>query len=330
MLANYPDVLAAILNITKIKNELKKILGSTYKDILQSDFIQVDAEMLAQQSVKIRRDITVSFLKEKRKVLVIVIEAKSVKLNNPKSICEQLRMYFDDIYFPKDKDIPQLGITLTKYQQILNGKFVGITWLEIINILHNVLNKNKNKNNREYELLNEYFKFITKVDKSMKYYEKEVLSISAGSTFDLINEYHIHACPNNSSYSYKDSLFITFRNSGGGEMSKLYKIKDIICLSPNNEAQLISLGEQKVKDGDDIDRLLKYIEKRKEGNLKFEKAYEYRFYILSKKNNGENASDENIELMHKPRPKSNNAGGRYYTLSELLSGKKVVYGDRIN
>lgn len=327
MIANYPDVLSAILNLTKIKNKLKELLNSNCKDVLQADFIQVDAEMLAEKPAKIRRDITISFLKGRRKVLVIVIEAKSIKLNNPKSICEQLSMYFDDKYFLKDKDIPQLGITLTKYNQVLDDKFVSITWSEIINVLHKLLNKNKN--NREYELLHEYFKFITKVDKAMKYYEKEVLSIPAGSTFDLINEYHIHACPNTSKYSYKDALFITFRNSGGGEMSKLYKIKNVFCFSPNNEAQLMSLSEQIVTDGDDIDRLLQYIEKRKEGKLKFEKADEYRFYILSKKND-ENGNDENIELMHKPRPKTNNAGGWYYTLSEILSGKKVVDVDTVN
>lgn len=34
-----------------------------------------------------------------------------------------------------------------------------------------------------------------------------------------------------------------------------------------------------------------------------------------------------ISLPHNPRPEKNNAGGWYYTLSEMLSGRHVVYTD---
>lgn len=53
-------------------------------------------------------------------------------------------------------------------------------------------------------------------------YEREVLSILAVGTIDLIYNYKVHAHPNdNRRYPYKKALFYTFREKGG-LMAKLY------------------------------------------------------------------------------------------------------------
>lgn len=315
LLNTYPILVQEIVSIPKINQMIRKTLKNDYINFLHSDYIQVDAEMMAVGTTKIRRDITLTFFKEKIKILIIVIEAKSIKLCNSVDIEKQLKGYLDLSNFPNDKNIQKFGISLTKYNQIFyeNSSFVSITWVDIIDILHKLL-KNKNfmdSNN----LLEDYYKFITGVDKNMKYFEKEVLSVPAGDTFEIIEKYNIHACPNTQSYNYKSSLFITFRKKKGGEMKKIYGIGDVIILNPNDISQLESIKELDLKY---IDRLLNYIEERKQG-LGFRKAEEYRFYILSESNR--------ITLTHCPKPPSNNPGGWYYKLSEVLSGKEYIEVD---
>lgn len=149
----------------------------------------------------------------------------------------------------------------------------------------------------------------------MKYYEKEILSVPAGSTFEEINKYHIHACPDSPSYNYRDSLFITFRKKNGGVMERLYKIDKIIVISPENDSLLKLIEESKLPYKD---RLLSYIKERKVGHG-FHKNDTYKFYILSE--------TEHIMLSHNPHPKKNNPGESYYTLTEMLSGRQIVHTD---
>ena len=146
----------------------------------------------------------------------------------------------------------------------------------------------------------------------MHFYEKEVLSVAAGSTMELIEKFNIHSCPNKRGYFFKPSLFITFRNAGGGEMRKLYGVDEVLILNPNDESQLQILSES---GSAYAPKLIQYIEERK-AVFNFNKAKEYRFYLLSPSNQ--------ISLSHGPKPLRNNTGGWYYRLSELLSGKQIV------
>lgn len=246
------------------------------------------------------------------KILVIVIEAKSAKLKSVGDIREQLIKYFDPNYYPSDYNVPKLGIALTKYNQIFDNSdenFVSVTWSELIQILKDEIKNNGNRILLQ-NLLVEYYNFITGVDKSMNFYEQEVLSVPAGETFDIIKKYNIHACP--SSYSYKSPIFITFRNKGGGNMETLYKIEGILLLDPHDFSYKTILESSALSYSK---RLLDYIEERK-SNWKFEKLEDYRFYILSE--------TEQIALKHKPKPSVNNTGPRYYSLAEMLSGNPEV------
>lgn len=315
LLNAYPILIQELVDIPQITHMIRRVTKNDYINFLDCDYIQVDAEMMAQGTSKLRRDITITFYKEKTKILILVIEAKSIKLSFEIDVEKQLREYLSLVNFPSDGNTPKFGVSLTKYNQIFNedSSFVSITWTDIIDILHKLI-KDKNvldPNN----LIKDYYNFITGVDKNMKYFEKEVLSVPAGDTFDIIEKHNIHACPNTQSYNYKSSLFVTFRKRKGGEMKKLYGIDDVIILDPNNLSQLESIKELDLKY---IVRLLSYIEERKKG-LGFEKAKYYRFYILSESNN--------ITLVNCPKPPCNNPGGWYYKLSEILSGKEYIEVD---
>jgi hypothetical protein len=65
-------------------------------------------------------------------------------------------------------------------------------------------------------------------------------------------------------------------------------------------------------------QLLDYIRERKQ-IFNFDKAEEYRFYLLSETNQ--------IPLAHGPKPRINNSGGWYYKLAELLRGNEFVEVD---
>lgn len=211
LLTTYPILVEEIVSIPKIKYMLKNTLKDDHIKFLDSDYIQIDVEMMSKGRSKIRSDTTLTFFKGRVKQLIIIIEAKSIKLCNKVDVKKQLEEYLSEENFPNDKNTPKFGISLTKYNQIFdeNSCFVSINWLDIINIISELLRNKKiiDSNN----LLKDYYKFITGVDKNMKYFEKEVLSVSAGNTFEIIKKYNIYACPNTKNYSYKSSLFITFR-----------------------------------------------------------------------------------------------------------------------
>lgn len=310
-----PELLKEFLTVNKIKAFIKKKLSKNeYDQFLNSDFLKVDAEMISEGEEKVRRDITLTFYFKSQKVLVLIFEAKNIKLGINHNLEEQLQRYIDPKYFPFDEHVPKIAVALTKYKQSFKKEaFISFTWVEMIKVLHQTLQTNLNSTKEL--ILKDYFKFITGVDKGMHYYEKEILSVPAGKTFDEITKYHIHACPDTPSYNYRDPLFITFRQKGGGVMNKLYKIEDIFVLAPENLSILKDISES---DFSYKDRLLAYIQDRKRGHG-FKGNDTYRFYILEE--------NQHISLPHNPRPEKNNAGGWYYTLSELLSGSQVVFTD---
>ncbi|MBD8014497.1 hypothetical protein [Planococcus wigleyi] len=307
LISKSPTVLSKILKISNIKNTLKNI--ESLKNY-NYDFYRVDAEMISEGTPRIRRDITISFYKENKMKFVIVIEAKSVLIKNVNRLTPQLEQYLDKRHYSLDTPVPIVGVALSKYPYIFSTEknhFISITWLEIINILYEL----RKTHITDYEdfLIDEYFKFITGVDTEMKFFEQEVLSVSASTSFDSIVKYHIHGCPHNQrGYKYKDTLFITFRKSG--VMNKLYKIEEVLVV----DTSFASYETELKKSHPHVaNRILDYMKEEDVKNnwLKNAKTKIYRFYVLSKK--------ESIELLHKPRiPNSSVRNGIYFNLSELL------------
>lgn len=139
-------------------------------------------------------------------------------------------------------------------------------------------------------------------------YEREVISIPASGTIDLIYKYRIHAHPNIvTSYPYKKALYYTFREKGGW-MRKLFSLEKTVYLNPNNINEINNINfDYEIKK-----RLYGYINDRS-NSFKFSADEEYKFYILGK----------TLEL---PKvvslPRQNNHA--YFRISEIYSGKDIV------
>jgi hypothetical protein len=156
--------------------------------------------------------------------------------------------------------------------------------------------------------------------------EKEVLSVAAGKTLHVINKTKVHSCPNKCreketteeykrKYTYRTTRYIAFRNIKG-EMGTLYGVKKILVtdLKKRDDLEgLIDLAlKQNVLDGKEVKRLKAYCKDNPFSSNE-------RIYIL-----GENDS---VELPHLPAPEGDSLLPFYFSLSEMLSGRKVILPD---
>lgn len=146
-----------------------------------------------------------------------MIEAKSAGLYaKAQEVCSQLAAYLDPNNFPHDAGVPVYGVTLTKYKLIYDTgyQFLSLQWTDIVELINEMIRSEK-KSGEDTIIAKRYIDFIHGVAKGMKYYEVEVLSVSAGKTHELTYKHCIHACPNSAKgYIYKTPLFITFVPAG--------------------------------------------------------------------------------------------------------------------
>jgi len=303
--SQYNDFLFDFLEMKKIKSEIQSLVNDFNKNKI--DAIEVSAEKISNTGN--RADIVIKLFSKNIVLLAIVIEAKSINVKvNQDDLSSQIKdKYLNDNSFNDLENVKKIGIVLTKYRYMIPD-IISITWDEIINLLNNYCKKNKSDNTLIYQ----YFNFLTNIGGSMKFYEKEVVSIPAGETIDLIEKHKVYSCRNSGIYAkIPPSLYVTFRRGNGGEMSKLYKLVDTIVFNPNDPNDVNRLKESNIET-----KIIKQIE----GYLSDDKAWrdntDCKFFILS--------FDNNIELPKKPKPKNgNNANIAYYTLSELLQNELV-------
>lgn len=296
--------------VIKIYPSFLKELFKIIPDLKYESFNEliIDAEL--RTNMKKRSDILLRMYKNKIAVLALLFEAKSIKskIVNIKSIEKQIENYLDD---PKLKEFSgkTIGVILTK-NELVSEKFNCITWNNLISVLNIYYSKNKNAN-----LIKELSDFLVKINNTMEYYEKEVASIPAQSTIVNVEKYSIYHRYSDMD-SIKKSIFVTFRKEKG-KMEKLYKVKSILTLSPKfiDDIKSNTLEENSMFNSlekKDLTNLKEYII----NCLSEEIKEDYNFYILD--------TDHSIDLKHKPKPKRNNLGYWYYSLSELLSGKEIV------
>lgn len=141
-------------------------------------------------------------------------------------------------------------------------------------------------------------------------FEKEVISIPASGTIDLIYKYGVHAHPvKDKGYNYKSSKYYTFRKEHG-IMEKIFSLETTIELNVKEDLleddREITIGQW--------ERLKNYInERRKIFGFNYPR---YKFYLLK----------EEFELENKPAlPKRNNHS--YFTLAQLNNGRVVTQND---
>lgn len=73
-----------------------------------------------------------------------------------------------------------------------------------------------------------------------------MLSISAEKTQDIIKQFQVYSHPDTRNYRYRDTDYITFRQSGEGAMNTVYTISKLILLHMNEwENQLVHISNLK-------------------------------------------------------------------------------------
>ena len=302
--SQYNDFLFAFLEYENVK---QTIFQKLHKNVDYPKITSIEISAERSTTDKKRADIVIRIDSERKPLIAIIIEAKSIKANvNQQALAKQIEYYLDEGQFPELKHYALVGIVLTKYNRSIPN-LINISWSDVIQMLINFCKKRN-----ETEIIYQYLNFLTQIDKTMKYYEKEVLSIPAGSSISDVEKYNIYICPDNKNYNYKRPLFVTFRQRNGGIMRKLYKIDDIVILNPSNQNEIETLKNSTYPDNVK-NRILGYLNS---SNYSHGHPDDERFYILSE--------TESIELHNNPKPMRNNAKFTYYSLKEILTKEIVV------
>lgn len=309
LLAKSETALKNLLSIEKIHSKFGKI------NLTQIDQVIVNSELVSNLDTKYRADILIRLYLSNQPVKAIIIEAKSLNKNiSAKSAAIQLENYlskeaFKELQEFNPKDI--FAITLTKYPAYLQQtNIISITWSDIIEKFYY-------SDKTEDSLLNDYFKFITNIRGSMKFYEKEVFSIpTADWSSNAINKFYVYECPNSGKYLIKNKpLYLTFRKSGGGEMENLYKIEEIILLNFKEELKAFLEDESySIEIRQRVNNYVLFMQKNKIWGSTLPDD-EKQVFILSEKT---------IKLPHKPKPQKNNSFRAYYDLADLLNQEKKI------
>jgi hypothetical protein len=299
LLSNDLKFLKSFLNLKTIKENFGISKLDKFSKII------VSTEVISENNKRI--DVAISFFLNNLPYKTLVIEAKSIKINvSVKEIKKQIGNYIEKENFPSLKGFKLTGCVLTKNKLVINsGNLISISWDEIIELL-----------SKQEGLAKDYLTFLSNINGTMKFYEKEVYSIPAGDSYKYQYNYpHIYECPNTSRYiPKKKPLYVTFRMKEG-IMEKLFGIEDIIVFNPFLDFDTFMINP---KYSDETKKRVKeYCDDFwGEGNYD---DNEKQFFILSLENK--------IELRHKPRPRKNNVARIYYTLAEILNGKKYIEKD---
>lgn len=304
LLSKSQVALKAFLELPAIKSKVGKI------NFDQQSKLIVNCELVSQTEKKYRADIVLRFYINDRPWKALLIEAKSI--NKGTSVYETNKQIENYITKKSFKELGEFGdecygVTLTKYPSYTkHDNLTSITWSDLIKAFYKARSK-------KHDLLNDYFSFLTNINGTMKFYEKEVFSIpTAKWSSEAINNFHVYECPNSGKYLIKyKPLFLTFRNSGGGEMEKLYKVDDVIILNFKKDYDTFLNDPNYAPEiSGKVKGYVEYLmEKGIWGGLPSD---EKQVFILS-----ENA----IELKNKPKPAKNNSFRAYYKLADLLNEK---------
>lgn len=306
LLSKSDTALKLFFELPKIKSKVGRI------DFNRVNRLIVNCELISQTNEKFRADIILRLYIKDKSFKAILIEAKSI--NKGTSVYETNKQIERYIVKQSFKELIEFGnevygITLTKYPSFSEHKsLISITWTDLIETFYKHVSKSDG-------LLKDYFNFLTQINGAMKFYEREVFSIPTVKwSMDAINKFHIYECPNSGKYLIKyKPLYLAFRNSGGGEMERLYKVDQIIILNFKNDLE--TFMDDTNYDIDARNNIRQYSEFML-SNSKWNKLPddEKQVFVLSK---------NSIELKNKPRPKRNNSFRAYYELADLMN-KEII------
>jgi hypothetical protein len=288
------------LNLAAIREKTKKIFSE--KNITA---IEVYAEKSTTD--RKRADIVITLDEKKGPLVAVIIEAKGIGAEgiNTGGLSWQIKSgYLEEDKFPGLRKYEKLGVVLTKYTQCISG-IAGVTWDQVIELLDKHTAPEK-----DLDITSQYRNFLTNIGGAMKFYEKEVLSLPAGRTSNLIQKYQVYSCTAENA-KYKTPLFMAFREKDGGAMSTLYKLEAGILLNPRDPDAIERLKSSDADPGHII-RIQGYINDHPQLQDSFSNG-DHLFYVFS--------TDCNIDLSNKPKPAKNTTSPVYYTLKEMLEEK---------
>ncbi len=287
-------------------------IARTIRDVSKSrkfDQAIIDAEMIGvTRSGNVRADIVIRLFNRGVPAIAVMIEAKSAAKagSSDGAVIEQVQRYLSEADFPALRGWPVAPVALTRTARILQG-IASITWNELRELVF------KGKDNGP--LLAEFGRFLTKTGGDMQFYEEEVLSVPAGNTAHIVDTTFVHACPDTKGYNYKMPLRIAFRQSQGGAMRRLHKVREVFSFDPLNDASRQAALERSLSD-DERNRLIAYLEARDRGFKWGVKGEPFRFYILD--------PDDVIDLPHEPKPLKSSQGHIYYRLCDILDRDREI------
>lgn len=247
-----------------------------------------------------RFDILIRFYKRNQPVEAILIEAKSIKVSNASTkAINQIQNYSQSNYlwgFQK-----QTLVTLTRDIQLNtnSNNIISITWSQLISALHGAKD----------EMTRDYINYLTRIQCSMNYYEREIQAIPAGMSLSAIQASGLYECPTTGKHyaNQRKTLYLAFKGKNGGKMTTLYKVKEIIeGIDLNDLSQIAVL--QKIPQYANIDQQIQTYKTQTKYNPNDHNSK--RLFILD--------IDNSIKLPNLVRPLENNSNRPYYDIKDFL------------
>ena len=303
VLADMPSLAIALVAETPLFNAAASV-GADLETLYSATDLTVDSEERQVAGTGSRRDLVLRFLRDGRRLLSVIIEAKHTDLKANVSVLDQLAGYVEaqgKLDLPADRKV---GLALTKAQLVPTKlELASITWTRLTEILAASGSPMANQ-------------FAVHVRKSMslQHFEVEVYSVPAGDSAQSIEEHYLHAFPQK--YGAPVCLFLAPRLAGGGEIPKLYRVLKVYDISDAQlKEQIARIEEEDAYAGTDVGKRMRgYFSDRLDGSVQLDE--ELRVFVLETKP---------IVLGHRPRPKRNNPfkTGRW-SLADLLDASTSV------
>lgn len=222
LLSSSTEALKTFLSIIYPNDRLK------IKTLLKARcVIDCESRQNITESNNYRADIILRFYDGIIPLRAIFIEAKSVSIvAKSYKITEQVQSYLKSFQILSEfKDIDV--VLLTRNRIICSDKkMLSLTWSDILERFIPLAETDK--------LIKDYCSFLTNIKGSMKFYEKEVISIPTNKTLEYVedSEIAIYECPEGRrpyTALHKQALFFAFRGQKG-VIDKLYKISDKVVM----------------------------------------------------------------------------------------------------
>lgn len=289
---------------------LKKLLGFQAPELRELTF-----EIMAESYVKShdsnrnkRADIIIRSRDKLNRIRwAVIIEAKSMNIDitAPDQLTRQISYYCEQL--GKKWRCEIMPVVLTKnIDKTLGGKIRTVCWSQVIELVENL--------KIDSRIYADFKDFMIGANRKMHFYEKEVLAIACGKTYNHVMANRVYVCPNKRSYHHKKSLYMAFIQDGG-KITELLKPKARYILPIDvQEIQRIAIPK------DDKDIIVEYFNNVRKGNTAtfHTSMKEYSngavVYVLS--------TEDTIVLPSAAKAQKPIQNKAYFKLADMLDPKK--------